>query len=104
MERFDALAHDYDLGRKAYPQSVINFCVSSLSTKDTLALDLGCGTGIASRQLAQKGLQVIGCDVSLRMPRRRFLRDSQKRFRQGLARGEFLVVLLKFFRYNGLKP
>ena len=74
---FDVLSKDYALARKEYPWPVVGFCRSLIPDQDPLVLDLGCGTGISSRQLADTGTQVVGCDISnpmltcaLRRPRR----------------------------------
>src|SRR4051812_35579868 len=58
----------YIAGRKQYPKEVIQLIknVFKLENKITI-LDLGCGTGIATRQLADKNIKVSGCDADIRM-------------------------------------
>jgi len=65
-KRFGKLREAYDSGRLEYPGKSIEY-VSSLVKKGSKVLDLGCGTGLATRQLANKGLKVIGCDSDEKM-------------------------------------
>ena len=50
---FGKLRKAYDSGRHDYPQEVMD-CILSLAGASSKVLDVGCGTGIATRQLAQK--------------------------------------------------
>lgn len=68
-ERFDMLAYAYDKGRKRFPDRVIDRCLANLSGIHPWVLDLGCGTGIATEQLAQRGARTVGCDPSSEMIR-----------------------------------
>jgi len=63
---FGSSADQYSRGRKEFPAEIIDFVTSPLGDP-RLVLDLGCGTGIATRQLAARGHQVIGCDRDVRM-------------------------------------
>ncbi|MCA9621725.1 MAG: class I SAM-dependent methyltransferase [Myxococcales bacterium] len=62
-ERFTATVDDYRRHRPDYPEALIDWIVEDggLSRGDRV-VDLGCGTGISSRQLAARGLAVIGVD------------------------------------------
>lgn len=50
---FGKLSQAYSVARLDYPQEVIDYVIS-FAYKDAKILDLGCGTGIATRQLAQR--------------------------------------------------
>jgi len=60
--RFDRISAAYDAARQEFPVSTIAYVIGHLPARPTV-LDLACGTGISSRQLAAKGAKVIGCDV-----------------------------------------
>ncbi|WP_410791962.1 class I SAM-dependent methyltransferase [Kribbella sp. C-35] len=55
----------YDRARPSYPSALIEAVVGSAPGRDFL--DVGCGTGILSRQLQAAGCQVLGVDVDDRM-------------------------------------
>ena len=63
---FGKLRKAYDSGRHAYPPEVMGY-IFSLTNTSSKTLDVGCGTGIATRQLAQKIIDVSGCDVDSKM-------------------------------------
>ncbi len=59
MVSFEAVADEYDLGRPSYPAGVYD----ALGALDGLvALDVGAGTGIATRQLIDRGASVVAVD------------------------------------------
>jgi ubiquinone/menaquinone biosynthesis C-methylase UbiE len=60
--RFGRLSADYDAMRREAPRATVDFIVEHLGG-DPLVLDLACGTGISTRQLIARGLEVIGCDI-----------------------------------------
>lgn len=66
LGKFGEFVEEYQKARRPYPPEVFTFLKSLLKTKKPLILDLGCGTGISTRQLAKVG-SVIGCDPDLRM-------------------------------------
>jgi SAM-dependent methyltransferase len=63
---FDQEAERYDRSRPTYPDAVID---EMLGPEPAVldVLDVGCGTGIASRQVAQRGAKVLGVEVAPRM-------------------------------------
>jgi SAM-dependent methyltransferase len=63
---FDREAERYDRTRPSYPDALVDRILSPTS-RDLSVLDVACGTGIASRQLAQRGAQVLGVELNPRM-------------------------------------
>jgi SAM-dependent methyltransferase len=57
-------ANQYDRARPAYPADLVD---DLLRDRPRLILDVGCGTGIASRLLAARGCQVVGVEPDSRM-------------------------------------
>lgn len=62
---FGAAAQEYERGRPSYPDSAINWLLPADAPRG--ALDLGAGTGQLSRQLAQRGLDVVAVEPSAGM-------------------------------------
>lgn len=59
MASFESVAPQYDLARPSYPSGVYDL----LEPLDGVrALDVGAGTGIATRQLASRGARVVAVD------------------------------------------
>jgi ubiquinone/menaquinone biosynthesis C-methylase UbiE len=69
MERnnFDALSKDYDAARRGYPVELFRYLKKILINKDDQILDVGCGTGISTRQLKRYGFRAIGSDKGAEM-------------------------------------
>lgn len=66
--QFGALAKQYAEGRKGVPDEVLDCMWSALGNRQRpRILDLGCGTGIPSRQLAQRGAVVTAVDSDAHM-------------------------------------
>ncbi len=63
---FDQHAEAYDLFRPSYPDAVIDELLGPVPA-GLEVLDVGCGTGIASRQIAQRGAKVLGVELAPRM-------------------------------------
>jgi SAM-dependent methyltransferase len=63
-DSFGAAAREYDRHRPEYPTRLIDDLVASGAEN---ALDVGAGTGIASRQLASRGVDVLALEPDPRM-------------------------------------
>jgi SAM-dependent methyltransferase len=63
---FDQQAEAYDRFRPTYPDEVIDELLGP-APAGLDVLDVGCGTGIASRQMAQRGAKVLGVELAPRM-------------------------------------
>ena len=63
---FDQQAEAYDRFRPTYPDAVIDELLGPVPA-GLEVLDVGCGTGIASRQMAQRGAKVLGVELAPRM-------------------------------------
>lgn len=61
---FGEAAERYDDSRPGYPVELVD---RLLRTEPRLAVDVGCGTGIAARAFAARGVQVVGVEPDRRM-------------------------------------
>ncbi|WUI03032.1 class I SAM-dependent methyltransferase [Spirillospora sp. NBC_00431] len=64
-ESFGADAERYDRARPRYPAELIERIVAAAPGR--AVLDVGCGTGIASRQFKDAGAEVLGVEPDARM-------------------------------------
>lgn len=64
---FGNLSKIYDEIRLSMPKEIIDDFFSRLSSKRPSVLDLGCGTGIITRQLTARGAILTGTDIDSRM-------------------------------------
>ncbi|HEX6498788.1 MAG TPA: class I SAM-dependent methyltransferase [Micromonosporaceae bacterium] len=64
-ESFGTDAERYDRTRPRYPDAMVRRIVAASPGPDVL--DVGCGTGIASRQFQAAGCRVLGVEVDARM-------------------------------------
>ena len=66
--RFTGLAETYARFRPSYPPHAIDFIMARCGLSlDSRLVDVGCGTGIASRLFAARGLTVIGIEPNTDM-------------------------------------
>ena len=63
---FDEQAERYDRFRPTYPDALIDELLGP-EPAGLDVLDVGCGTGIASRQMAERGAKVLGVELAPRM-------------------------------------
>ena len=61
---FGGAAHNYDTHRPRYPEQLIDDVLASGARR---ALDVGAGTGIASMQLIERGVDVLAVEPDTRM-------------------------------------
>lgn len=66
---FGNLSKNYDKMRKGFPEDVIDYIFQKIEKMHPFILDIGCGTGIATEQLCEKGANVAGTDVDAEMIR-----------------------------------
>jgi SAM-dependent methyltransferase len=68
LNRFSDRAEDYAKYRPSYPEDAIATILEGLSERSQLiAADIGAGTGISSRLLAQRGVRVIAIEPNTAM-------------------------------------
>ncbi len=77
---FDELADNYDRYRTGYSDEVYDALAEYEIGAKTRVLDLGCGTGLVSEQLAARGCEVVGVDISTPMLERARVRVPQATF------------------------
>lgn len=69
--RFTGLADVYARSRPDYPDAALDFLMTHCGlSAGSLVVDVGCGTGISSRQLARRGLRVVGIEPNAEMRQR----------------------------------
>ena len=68
MGRFTGLAEIYARCRPGYPEAAIEFIATHCGLKpESLMVDVGSGTGIASRLFAGRGVRVVGVEPNPNM-------------------------------------
>jgi ubiquinone/menaquinone biosynthesis C-methylase UbiE len=73
---FDSAAAEYDAARPSYPAGVFDELARYAGPlAGQIVLDCGAGTGIASRQLAERGARVVSLDIGEQMLRRALTRS-----------------------------
>jgi ubiquinone/menaquinone biosynthesis C-methylase UbiE len=64
---FSGRAKDYANSRPSYPDEAITAILAGIKGRSPLVVDIGAGTGIASRLLANKGVNVIAIEPNADM-------------------------------------
>lgn len=67
QNNFGALSRAYSAARRGYPDEVFTYIASLIGEGGKRILDLGCGTGIATRQLAEFNFAPVGADKDEKM-------------------------------------
>jgi SAM-dependent methyltransferase len=67
--RFTTRADDYAKYRPSYPTEIIDYIVAELGKSQLVAADIGAGTGISARLLADRGIKVIAIEPNEAMRR-----------------------------------
>ena len=52
----------YSAARRGYPSEAYDYLLKSVGLESPRTLDVGCGTGISTRELQQHGFDVVGAD------------------------------------------
>ena len=69
QNNFGSLSVEYNVARKGYPPQVFEHLQSIVEKDKSRLLDVGCGTGISTRQLKEYGFEVSGADKDTEMIR-----------------------------------
>ena len=85
---FDALAEAYETYRLGYADELYEVLIESGIVPGTRVVDVGCGTGLVTSELVQRGCAVTGVDASAAMLARARAREPRASFL--LARAEAL--------------
>ncbi|MBI4035081.1 MAG: class I SAM-dependent methyltransferase, partial [Candidatus Chisholmbacteria bacterium] len=93
---FSRLTKYYFQSRQFYSQEVINYCLDLIEQESANILDIGCGTGISTRQLAVRKHQLIGIDSSFDMIARASIPNA-KNIKLVTAKAENLPVKPRIF-------
>ncbi|MFL5339737.1 MAG: class I SAM-dependent methyltransferase [Gemmataceae bacterium] len=84
--RFSGLAATYESHRPDYPAAAIDFILEHCGLRPGRRLvDVGCGTGISSRQFAARGLEVVGIEPNTDMRRTAEVVGGPMSYRDGRA-------------------
>jgi ubiquinone/menaquinone biosynthesis C-methylase UbiE len=83
-ERFTATAERYERHRPGYPAALIDWLLATAGVgPESRVADLGCGTGISTRLLAERGLDVVGIDPNDSMLARARAQGGTARYARG---------------------
>jgi SAM-dependent methyltransferase len=103
-ESFGAVAELYDRVRPSYPPALVD---ALLADGPRLALDIGCGTGIAAALLAARGCAVLGVEVDERMAgvaRSRGIEVEVAQFERWDARGRLFDLAVAGQAWHWIDP
>jgi len=62
LNNFGPMSAEYNSARRGYPNEVFEHLHSLTKKEKSLTLDIGCGTGISTRQLKEHNFEVVGAD------------------------------------------
>ena len=106
-EVFGDDAEQYDRSRPAYPDGMLDQVLSGWPDRPIEVLDVGCGTGIAARQLERRGCSVLGLEPDQRMgavARRRGLDVVTGRFENWDSGGRIFDLLTAGQSWHWVEP
>lgn len=89
LTRFSNKATDYAKYRPTYPTEAIDIILQGLNTSQIVVVDIGAGTGISSRLLAERGVRVIAIEPNIEM-RQVAVSHPLVEFRDGTAENTHL--------------
>ncbi len=110
---FESIAEDYDRERRALPEPLVDAAVAVCGlTPGARVLEVGCGTGLLTEQLANRGLHVRALDVGedmIRVARRRLAgRDTVDfevvRFEEAEVAGGGYAAVFSASAWHWLEP
>jgi SAM-dependent methyltransferase len=104
-ESFGAEAERYDRARPRYPGALIDQIVAAAPGRDVL--DVGCGTGISSRQFQAAGAVVLGVDPDAQMAgfaRQRGLEAEVARFEDWDPAGRTFDAVVAGMAWHWVDP
>ncbi|MDE2291198.1 MAG: class I SAM-dependent methyltransferase [Elusimicrobia bacterium] len=109
--RFSGTVDAYDKHRPSYPAALIDWVLATSGVSaGAKAADVGCGTGISTRLLDERGLDVIGVDANPDMLARARMHggpvyQQAESHRTGLPSGAFdLVTVAQAFHWFDVEP
>jgi len=110
-ERFSDRAGDYVAGRPTYPDAALDVLFEGLGDPaDVLAVDLGAGTGISSRLLAERGARVLAVEPNQAMreaaephPRVEWVAGSAEATGLGEASADLVAAFQAFHWFDHAK-
>ena len=103
-ESFGSVADQYDRARPTYPPELVDFLTDG-GRPDVL--DVGCGTGIASRLFVARGCRVLGVEPDERMAevaRRRGVAVEVSHFENWRAEGRTFDLLISGQAWHWVNP
>lgn len=75
---FGESAENYHKARNGYPKEVFDLILNKVNSTDNSLLDLGCGTGVATVELRDKGFtNITACDYDQSMIDEALLHDAK---------------------------
>ena len=105
--RFTSRAEDYAKYRPSYSDAVIDCILTGIDSNRAIAADVGAGTGISSRLLAQRGIEVLAIEPNAAMrevaqphPLVKFIDRSAEDTKLADARLDLITCFQSFHWFN----